>query len=121
MTQDEHKVILGLIFASFLLFFIFRWMGFPIIGALLAFGSLLELKLVGRLARGWRTFVGFIGHILSSFVLGFIYYFFVTPYGWMYRMVEPDLTRKFRSTAKQQSYYHKIDKPFTKEQFEKTW
>ncbi len=75
--------------------------------------------LAAWLSRGWLTFARALGTFNSKVILTLIFYMFLTPLAWLYRLFHGDTLRL--KPKNPDSYWTVRDHDYTKTDLEKIW
>lgn len=82
---------------------------------------LLKLDFVFRIANLWHSFFLWIMTTLSGVFLIIIFYAFITPYSFLYRVIQNKTIREYWRGPLDTSSYYTMNKKYSKESFEKPW
>lgn len=69
----------------------------------------------------WMNFAVFIGTINSKILLTLLFYGFLTPIAFLYRLVKGSPFQQFDPDSEAKSYFVNREKTFTREDFENPW
>ena len=118
--EEMYNVIIVLTVACLAAFIIFKskWFVFAAAGLLLL--SLFWEKAAYLIARAWKDFSLAIGNFNSRVLLFVIYYVFLTPIAYLFRLFNKDLVSNF-TDRKRESLFKDVNKSYAKGLFEKMW
>ncbi len=89
---------------------------------LVAFGLAiiaLFIPLLGDLlTKGWLKFSELLGFVMSKVLLGAVFFIFLTPISWLYRLFSKDSLQLKRHP---ETYWKDRNHSFTKKDLENTW
>lgn len=117
-TLNPVETIAALAFALSLIGILFHleWMPYAVV-TLLFLG--LFVKRASRfLADLWMRFAVFLGNMNSRIILTIVFFLFLTPIAWVYRLVKGD-TLKLKRNNFASSHWHERDHRFTADDLEK--
>lgn len=113
------KALNGLSLLFLVLFFLFGKTCL-IISAIFLLMALFGGKFSLLLAKGWIKFGQIIGTILTKILLAMIFYLFVTPLGFLYRIFNREIYLFFKE-SKRDTFFKDVNIKYKKEDFEKLW
>ena len=118
--EKELETIIVLALAGLVLFFIFTQEIFLLISLVFLCVSLLSKKLTSKISRLWLGFSYYVGTVNSKIILTLIFYFFLTPIAFIFRLCtkNPLLLKMDKSL---ESYYSNRNYTPNKKDFEKIW
>ena len=118
--EKELETIIVLALAGLVLFFIFTQEIFLLISLFFLCVSLLSKKLTSKISILWLGFSYYIGTVNSKVILTLIFYLFLTPIAFIFRLCtkNPLLLKMDKSL---ESYYSSRNYTPNKKDFEKIW
>lgn len=99
------------------LFFHYRPL-FYVAAVLLGLGLFVK-PAAARISWAWLALAHFLGYVNSKILLTLIFYLFLTPLAWLYRLTHGDFLRL--KSKNPDSYWTPRDHAYTKEDLEKIW
>jgi hypothetical protein len=114
--QTIHVLTLALLIA----FLIFgnRWLLWAAV--FLAAANTFENRLTTGIAKGWLAFAHWIGRINSRILLTLIFFLFLTPIAWLYRLFNQSLVEHFRTDSRASTFQERNHR-WEPADFEKIW
>jgi uncharacterized membrane protein len=114
--QTIHVLTLALLIA----FLIFgnRWLLWAAV--FLAVANTFENPLTTWIAKGWLAFAHWIGRINSQILLTLIFFLFLTPVAWLYRLFNRSLVEHFRADNSASTFQERNHR-WEPTDFEKIW
>lgn len=120
-NRQLKNVTLGMIIALLIFSLVLELRILVVLAILLAIGLILELKAVYIVANLWHTFFTKVITYLSNAVLALIYVIILTPYSYLYRLLNRKNIDAFLSGPSKESSYYQIGKNFEAKDFEHPW
>lgn len=123
ISQDRFKVIQTistLAFVCLLVGVIFKVNALLYAALCLLFIALFIKKLSIIIASGWLKFANFLGVINTKIILSLVFYGFLTPIAFFYRMTHGDFMLLKRNPQKK-SFYEVREYTYKSEDLEKLW
>lgn len=119
LKKDIQSVLVILI-GFLVLYAIFRWRGFLLIGGLLGILGLLSPFLRNYILKGWNGFAKVLGFINSRIILSGIFFLILTPIALLSRLFSKD-RMQLKRLKKGESYFKNRDHEYGAEDFENPW
>ncbi len=119
LKKDIQSVLVILI-GFLVLYAIFRWRGFLLIGGLLGIPGLLSPFLRNYILKGWNGFAKVLGFINSRIILSGIFFLILTPIALLSRLFSKD-RMQLKRLKKGESYFKNRDHEYGPEDFENPW
>ncbi len=116
-TVLETLVVLALAALLFHLWLGHRWLLYLAVALLVL--ALIPNPLATLITKGWLKFSELIGAVMSRVVMTLIFFLFLTPIAFFYRLFNRAAADHFRK--KRDTYWRAAEEKFTKESFEKPW
>ncbi len=114
------KTLNGLSLFILILFFIFGKSWLLVLSAIFLFLSIAGGRFSYLLAELWLKFGQLIGTVLTKIVLTIVFYFLVTPLGFLFRIFNREIYLFFKNRSKD-TYFKDVNYEYKKEDFEKLW
>ncbi|NPU83480.1 MAG: hypothetical protein HPY65_03245 [Syntrophaceae bacterium] len=114
--QTIHVLTLALLIAF--LIFGSRWLLWAAV--FLAVANTFENRLTTAIAKGWLAFAQWIGRINSRILLTLIFFLFLTPIAWLYRLFNRTLVDHFRADTRTSTFQERNHR-WEPADFEKIW
>jgi len=86
----------------------------------IAKSSLKENPVSTKISGAWLTLAEAMGAVSTKVILTIIFFVFLVPVAWLYRLFEKELTHHFFQ-KKSDSYFMDKKQNYSKDIFEKTW
>ena len=112
----ETTTTLG--FVSLVAGYYFQLNWILILSAFFLFCGLFWSSMANRIHHVWSKFSHRLGAIASSFFLSFVFFVFLTPIAWLYRLFHQD---QLDLKPGKNSYFHDHETHFDKSYFERIW
>jgi hypothetical protein len=120
-TQDKtYQGILTMVVGFVVLFFIFKKMALLYIAAGVGLPAIFFPSLATLINKYWLKLAMLLGAINSKILLTLIFFLFLTPLSFFYRLLNKDTLQLKKNTAKN-SYFVDRKHTYTKEDLEKMW
>ncbi len=117
---DLIKTLNGVSLFFLLLFLIFGKKWLLIISAIFLLLTIFGGRFTFFLAEGWIKLGQFIGTALTKIFLTLVFYLFVTPLGFFYRIFNREVYLFFKE-KKRDTFFKDVNMEYKKEDFEKLW
>ena len=118
-TEIIHTlIVLSLVSIVFYIIFKASWLIY--LSAFLLLLGLFDNPIATIIAKSWMKFALIIGNLNSKIILGFVFFIFLTPIAFLFRIFNKDLLFHFKS-KKEESYFVDINTEYNKELFERPW
>lgn len=117
---ETLKTITVLVVAFLIAYLIFgvKWLLW--IALLLTLGNALESRITAAIAKYWMKFAHTLGSINSRIILTVIFFIFLTPIAFVYRLFNKEKVDHFLKNNNT-SCFDEINKTYRREDFEKPW
>ncbi len=117
---DLLKTLNGFSLFFLVLFFIFGKLSLLVVSAIFLLITLFGGKFSILLAEGLIKFGQIVGTILTKVLLAMVFYLFVTPLGFLYRIFNREIYLFFKD-RKRDTFFKDVNIKYKKEDFEKLW
>ncbi|MEW5818727.1 MAG: SxtJ family membrane protein [Cyanobacteriota bacterium] len=114
----QTLTVLSLVFLIGYLIFKADWLIW--LSLLLLLLAVFDNPLATLIAKGWMKFAIIIGNFNSKIILGFVFFVFLTPIAFLYRLTSKTIPDHFTNKNKQ-SFFVDIHQKYSKELFDKAW
>ncbi len=94
---------------------------FSILALALLFTGLFLKRIAVRIAEAWMRFAGVLGAFNSRVILALIFYLFLTPLAFVYRLFHGDFLRLRRADDPKTSYWTRRDHRYSAGDLGKIW
>ncbi len=102
------------------LFLIWKAVWLIALAVILLLLSLKENPVSTKISGAWLTLAEAMGAVSTKVILTIIFFVFLVPVAWLYRLFEKELTHHFFQ-KKSDSYFMDKKQNYSKDIFEKTW
>ncbi len=120
VTELEiYKTINILALALIIVFILKGYILLLIIAGVLLLNNLLFLKVNKIITEYWLAFARIAGSINSKIILTLIFFIFLTPIAFLYRLFNPTAVKKFKENR--ESLFENANFTLSKESFRKQW
>lgn len=121
---DFNKVLPQFLGISFALVFLSIWHDnqvFLFIVLSILFLLIIRAKILVTLGIMLHEIIKFLGQSITVFVLGFVYIFLITPYGFIFRFFQKDIHLKFNFKNTDNTFFIDSTTKYTRDYFERPW
>ena len=119
--QEPKNIALGIAIAMLVFSLVLKQDILVVLAILLLVGLIFELKAVYMFAQVWHYFFSRIITYFSNTILTIIYILILTPYSWLYRLMNRKNVSIFLSGPSEKSSYYTLNKGFSSKDFEHPW
>jgi hypothetical protein len=116
---EKAPIVIGLFLL--ILYFIFDFKIFSYIAALFIFVSLFYKRGARFIGINWLRLSEILGKINATIVFSLVFYAFLTPLSFLFRLFNKDPLRVDEKNKKLKSYYITRNHTYKKSDFEKMW
>jgi energy-coupling factor transporter transmembrane protein EcfT len=120
MNENREQVV-GLAILFLILSFVVKEHLLVVVSIIFLMGLLLKLDFVFSVASLWHRFFVWIVTALSTVFLTIVFYTFITPYSFIYRIMQRKSIREYLRGPSENSSYFNINKKYDQESFKKPW
>jgi predicted membrane protein len=117
---EVSKTINALSLACLIGHFIFDMQWLIVIAAVLLTLNAAESRLAVLIARGWMKFGMYMGKVLSALILAILFYLFLLPLAFAFRLFNKKAVNHF-TTDQKPTCFEDVNRTYSKELFEKLW
>ena len=117
---EVSKTINALSLAVLIGYFVFDLQWLIVIAAALLALNVAESRLAVLLSRGWMKFGMCMGKVLSTLILSIVFYLFLLPLAFAFRIFNRKAVSHF-TTDQKSTCFEDVNRIYTKELFEKLW
>lgn len=117
---ETYKTINVIALALLVAYFINNHILFLVISAVLLFNNLAFIRINKVISDYWLAFSRVMGSINSKIILSVIFYLFLTPIAFLYRIFNESKVRKFKLNT-EDSYFEDATGVFDKASFKRQW
>jgi hypothetical protein len=117
---EVSKTINALSLACLIGYFIFDMQWLIVFAALLLALNAAESRLAVLIAMGWMKFGMYMGKVLSSLILTILFYLFLLPLAFAFRIFNRKAVDHF-TTDQKSTCFEEVNRTYSKELFEKLW
>ena len=117
---NTYKGIITMVIGFLVLFLLFKKTAFIYLAAFIFTASALSPVAANFIYKWWMKFAQFMGNINSKVLLTIIFFVFLTPLAFLYRLFGKD-PLQLKRNLKKPSYFINRNHTYTKEDLEKMW
>ena len=118
MNNNTSSTILTISIGFLLIHIITNWQGALFISLSIGLAGLASKYLSDKIEFVWLQFAKILSYIMPNILLSLIFYFFLTPLAFLYRLFNKDV---LKLSNKYESYFNNVNDIMDKESFHKTW
>ena len=120
-SRAANEDAIGLVITLLLLFLLTRYALFVVIAVVLLLGLLVKPVPVHQIAKVWKRITQGLLTGLSKAGLALVFFVFLVPYSYLYRLAKKDVIRAFFFGSRSDSSFITREKAFQSADFERTW
>jgi hypothetical protein len=118
MNNNTSSTILTISMGFLLIHIITNWQWAIFTSISIGFAGLVSNYMSDKIERVWLKLAKILSYIVPNILLSLIFYFFLTPLAFLYRLFNKDV---LKLSNKYESYFNNVNEIMDKDSFHKTW
>ncbi len=118
MNNNTSSTILTISMGFLLIHIITNWQWAIFTSISIGFVGLVSNYMSDKIERVWLQLAKILSYIVPNILLSLIFYFFLTPLAFLYRLFNKDV---LKLSNKYESYFNNVNEIMDKDSFHKTW
>ncbi|MEK7570698.1 MAG: hypothetical protein AAB553_00350 [Patescibacteria group bacterium] len=119
-TQETYKTITVLVLVSLLVYAVNHNALFLLLAIILLINNVFFFWVNKLITKYWLKFAEVLGNVNTKILLTIIFFLFLTPLAFFYRIFNKHTTEYFRKDI-QESYFAEVNESYNKNYFTKQW